>query len=350
MKKYLSNILAFLFGCFLLACIFLTAELICRLFLFEHEKITIHEEPSILIPDSKLGRKLRPDVNGYCKIQKGEKQVIYHYTIDEKGRRITPQEENSQKTKLALFFPCSYTFGVGVNDDETFPSYFAKLNPTIKVYNYGMPSGSPQQMYLKVSEPDFFTEVESLPCFLVYLFIPHHLDRVSGKFNLIGSWGRRLPCVVLEKDELSYKGLFMEVYPMQYLLSRLINSSVLMKKIFFISQHDMKLEYKDEDIILFVKILEKTKDILSTYFPELHFVFLFNPGSSNAIPLLRNYLSDLDKFIVIDFSVDEDKSKIINSLIEKNEYLGIDGHPTPKTNQIMAEWLTQDLKLKGLIP
>ncbi len=332
--------MAFLIGCIFVISTITLIEIVLRMW-NKNNQLIIQANPTILIPDPFLGRKVRANVKGSCTIQKGESEVIYTYSTDIKGRRITPQSSETKKTKICLFFPCSFTFGIGVNDDETFPFYFAQQNPECKVYNYGIPSGSPQQMYLLISEPNFTDDLECLPLIIIYWFIPHHLERLIGTPNLVGSWGGRLPCIEMENDSLIYKGLFMNAYPTYYLINRFLNSFMILQKLYSIKY--TKDNYSEKDIILFIRILEASKEKLSPYFPKTQFIFLFNPGSSKEIPKLKERLLHNKNFFVIDFSNDEKKIKMINTLMKSNEYLGIDNHPTSKTHRLMAEWVTEYL-------
>ena len=66
------------------------------------------------------------------------KNAIYdvNYSIGADNFRTTFQPE--RRNKKINFFGGSFTFGEGVNDNETFPSYFYQLNEDYNVKNYGM--------------------------------------------------------------------------------------------------------------------------------------------------------------------------------------------------------------------
>ncbi len=63
------------------------------------------------------------------------------YSANSHSRRNTvPPAKSSQKQ--ILFLGDSNTWGIGVNDSETYPSYFQEMNPSFRVYNLGIPGGA----------------------------------------------------------------------------------------------------------------------------------------------------------------------------------------------------------------
>lgn len=72
-----------------------------------------------------------------------EGRAIYSvsYTIGDDGFRVTPQDPDREG--LAYFLGGSFTFGVGLEDNQTLPYYFAKFagEPAVKnlgIQGYGM--------------------------------------------------------------------------------------------------------------------------------------------------------------------------------------------------------------------
>ena len=74
------------------------------------------------------------------------KQLVYDvaYTFSGQGARVTKGDRNGDTW---LFMGCSFTFGEGVNDDETLPAYFsAGLGHQANVVNLGFHGYGPHQM------------------------------------------------------------------------------------------------------------------------------------------------------------------------------------------------------------
>jgi hypothetical protein len=93
-----------------------------------------------------------------------------------------------------LFFGCSFTFGYGLNDEESYPYRVAvKTGGRFAVYNFGQNGWGPNQM-LALLEHNFAEEVVRQPPELaVFLTIPDHLARIEG----LGPYSDRYPRYVL---------------------------------------------------------------------------------------------------------------------------------------------------------
>ncbi len=276
----------------------------------------------------------------------------FKYTIDEKGRRKTPQDETYHKKYAVIFLGCSYTFGYGVNDDETFPAQFAKINPGCIVLNYGKPANSPQEILILVSNPKFYADIPNLPAIFVYLYIPHHLERLVGSWELIGSWGRKLPCIELKNHSCNIKGTFQEVFPTKYLISRALHSSKLIESFAFSTY--LKYSPNEEDLKNFSNVIINVYGFISKNLPKSKFIFCIYPGctfTNSETKNLIDYLSYAKEDLkLIDFSSDDKKNQTYTSLYANRLYTCTDGrHPSPIVYKYLAEWLTEDLKKLGII-
>jgi len=80
--------------------------------------------------DAWLGYRLAPNSRVVASRKKGE-EILYEvvYSIDAEGRRDTPTAHLQPDPQFMLFFGGSYTFGEGVNDDETMPAQVSQLAP-----------------------------------------------------------------------------------------------------------------------------------------------------------------------------------------------------------------------------
>ncbi|HOV34119.1 MAG TPA: hypothetical protein PLX23_12240 [Candidatus Hydrogenedens sp.] len=252
MKRLFYNLLAFLFGCILLISIFFILELISRPIYERNFKISIQEDPPVNIYTKEKQKTLNPGIRGTAVIKKGKLPPInYTYSIDKKGRRNTNQENDVEKKMNFLFMGCSFTFGTGVNDNETFPSQFAKLNPYCQVYNYGMPGGSPQEMYLMTLNPNFADDIENMPTVVVYTFISDHLKRLIGDWSILGKWGNNLPHIELIDNKLHILGNFNETKPFSCFFANTLYKSTLLSILFnqFGIDYPPKFTYKHYELL-----------------------------------------------------------------------------------------------------
>lgn len=93
-----------------------------------------------------LGYGPRPGIRVTSRRTVGDRVVFdVTYTITPQGIRATPGSRPGGDT--VLFFGCSFTFGEGVNDDETLPFYFARgTGFKYNVVNLGFHGYGPHQM------------------------------------------------------------------------------------------------------------------------------------------------------------------------------------------------------------
>jgi hypothetical protein len=110
--------------------------------------------------DRGLGYGLVPEMQVRASRKKNQ-QLLYEviYSTDALGRRSSPVAEGP-RPHFILFFGDSYTFGEGVNDDETLPSFTGQFAPQYRPYNYGVGGYGPQQMLAKLQTEDIRQEVE----------------------------------------------------------------------------------------------------------------------------------------------------------------------------------------------
>lgn len=88
---------------------------------------------NFIVKDSILGYKHPPGVYNaafsYNSIQ---------MSIDEDGARKTSENEPQLHLSTDYYYGCSFTFGHGLNDQETFPWILQKENPHLKIKNFGV--------------------------------------------------------------------------------------------------------------------------------------------------------------------------------------------------------------------
>ena len=101
------------------------------------------------------------------------------YGFDGDGRRVTPTSDNRPQAEL-LLFGCSYTFGHGLEDSETWPWKLGKLlGPEWRVSNYAYSGFGPQQM-LTLLEEGVVEKPSSPERAALFLAIEHQIRRNAG--------------------------------------------------------------------------------------------------------------------------------------------------------------------------
>lgn len=112
------------------------------------------------------------------------------YTFDDYGRRYTPRARPTKTDRFAVFFGDSLAFGEGVNDAETLPAYFEKLNPGYRAYNYGFMGYGPQQMLARLRETPVLSELHEKKGMFVFSLRDSAVAIAAGKVPWCGGFPR----------------------------------------------------------------------------------------------------------------------------------------------------------------
>lgn len=189
------------------------------------EKYKLAEEKAPVKYDQKAGFVINDD--GTYKrsfvFRDGSPSLDSTFTL-QNGMRHTPVS-GEKRDKFALFFGDSFTFGVGVNDTETLPYYFGEEQPGYTPYNFGIPGGSVQHMYLKLQGKEIEAKVKEQDGIAFYWFFGFHTRRTVGGMPAFNRWADMMPCFELEEDQLVYKGNFRKAHPRRALLYDLLYKS-----------------------------------------------------------------------------------------------------------------------------
>lgn len=103
------------------------------------------------------------------------------YTLNERNHRATPSCSGSPEADL-LVFGCSFSFGHGLNDEETWPWLLAQdLGPSWCVENYAYMAFGAQQMLLLLEE-NKITPPKAPERKALFLAIHDHIRRNSGLY------------------------------------------------------------------------------------------------------------------------------------------------------------------------
>src|SRR5712691_9889369 len=162
------------------------------------------------IADPALGHTLPPNAQITDTQELGGKRLYQATsTTDAYHRRITPMNHREQRRHFLLFFGCSMTFGLWVNDNETMPFYIAQYASHYRPYNYGVSGYGPHYMLAQLQRGDLTTEINENHGIAIYTFIDHHIDRAIGTMRVYNQWEQHAPFYTLDAhDRLVRKGNF----------------------------------------------------------------------------------------------------------------------------------------------
>ena len=201
MKKR-SKVLAQFFVVALLT--LLVCEGIVRLFGFTGYRIqpyTLKSSPSLnILPHGKLGFSLNP---GIFEVTINEK-VSYSVTHGPDSIRTIPAYLTSADSprKTVDFHGCSFTYGMGVDDSETFPSIIASERPDLFIRNLGVPGYGTIQTFLRIREQELNND---LPDIVILNYASFHPDR-----NGLTPKYRQSLKIGFERANAAVKNLFKE--------------------------------------------------------------------------------------------------------------------------------------------
>ena len=110
-------------------------------------------------------------------------QVVHDvtYRIDRQGLRRSPNWRSDDHKAVACFGG-SFTFGHGVQDEETWPYRIGvRTGGSFRVYNFGFGGYGAHQMLAALEQGVVDTVLEEAPQYAVYLAISDHIRRVAGE-------------------------------------------------------------------------------------------------------------------------------------------------------------------------
>jgi hypothetical protein len=297
-----------------------------------------HSEPWTVVKASGCNSTFQPyyRTRATLKTIEGESIFDVHYTKDAFDRRVYLDGNCTHRKKYFLFFGCSFTYGEGVNDDETLPAQVALQNPSYQIYNYSKPGWSPGNILRRINESHLAPEIIEKKGKAVYVFMEDHLRRVVGNMSLDQpkpGWTDTLPYYFLDdKDDLQTRGMLYDGRGAWGPILRLLAQSNLLRLL----NVDYPKTFSEKHFLLFSKIIAEIKKSLSLQLPEVDFLVAFFPESVTA----KNLIPYLDREGIrsLDFSAVRLNDYVENSSIETFS------HPSAASYKFVASLISDALK------
>lgn len=340
------NLLALLFGFFLTFLLFIYIEILFnalnKIKNCDHAIAWIYSNPFIQ-HDELIGLSPYPNISVYS-IKTNNHSLIYKakYTIDNVGRRLTPATNRYAPKKYALFFGCSFTFGEGVNDDETIPYYFSRFAMSYKAYNYGFGGYGTQHLLAKLEDEKIRADIKENDGLLLYLFNDWHVLRVIGNAKLVATHGGAYPYYTYDASENLIR-------KKDFNRGRVILTKIykLLARSNFINYFNIDFPFviTDNHIKLTADIIKEARNKFRTKFRSDNFYVVLLPQAKQFGKRITPYLKEAG-IKWLDFS-----DLLGNPLTEEKLswdlfYIKGDGHPTPRLHELVAKKLAQELNIK----
>lgn len=294
---------------------------------------TILHEPGFQHPDELLGYTGIPGAKTRALKMKGAESIYdVSYSLDEFGRRLTPVEGSNSNERYVMFFGGSFTFGEGLNNNETLPYWLAQFSDNISPYNYGHPGYGPQHVLTQLQGTDIRDQIPEPDGILIYPLISTHVQRAIGSMIVYSTWGYNIPYYYLDPDgSLERDGNFTTGRPLRAMFYSLIGKSQLFKYLGL----DLPFNADKQDLQLTAAIIGAAKSAYREKFGNDNFYVLIWPGATTGkqlIPYLEKQgIRYLDYFSRIDFG--EEKYQIPG-----------DGHPSASAQQALAQFIAKDIE------
>ena len=200
-----------------------------------------------------LGYQPSKGVQNYKIVSNGKIIVDKYYSIGNDNFRITPQINNKKKDKTLNFFGGSFTFGYGLNDNQTLPYHTQHYLENWNIKNYGINGYGVHQMLAQILEnPEIIKDVNIL------ITDSGHIPRTSCLRHF--SFGT--PKFILNENKQVIRSGYCNFgiaddIPLPRIVGSIINRSMIKNKIHGLFK---KKKYYDEDSVelyLSIIILQK---------------------------------------------------------------------------------------------
>jgi hypothetical protein len=291
--------------------------------------VDIRTTQGLTVPEPVIGwGPKNPGLFHATRIDPRTGRVIYDVNYSINSDLIRPTR-SCRKGPTVAFFGDSFTFGQGVNDNETVPQYFSDaFGNNLRVLNLGFPGYGPQQFLRELETGHFDRLVGPQRKLFVFMTTPWHIVRSSCK----ASWVMDGPRYGLADDKIVYQGVC-DTGLARWLKQWAQHSATYR---LFIEPRFENINHADTELFIRMTLaaidLAKTKYGVPTLIPFIRPPegYLRPTGFSNddIIKRLRDGGAD-----VIDVSLDKQQAAGEPVIIRG------DDHATPLGNHLRATWL-----------
>lgn len=264
------------------------------------------------------------------------------YTINHDGLRITSKYEKKidDTAKNCVFiFGDSIAYGTNLSDEETLP-YMIGEKLENNVYNLAYGGYGPHQMYSYIISGKLKDITRCSPSGSIAFFITNydHPNRSAG----YREWNKYEAKYEVIHNSLVNVGTFEKYeFPINFKrklnfykkFSELVSDSLLLTMI-----SKLISTFDDYDINRYIMLIERSSELLHSDYGVSEFYILYYDqygGFKNNRILKNIYKRNLNIIKVTD---------IIHDIRDHyTEYVLFDDHPNEKTNQLLANWILDNI-------
>jgi hypothetical protein len=264
-------------------------------------------------------------------------------TPDKVGRRQTPLAQNAAYN--ILMFGDSYTFGWGVNDEETSAYQLAHLRREASVYNLGYGGNGPGAfLYWLDSDKDpRLRDIKKIKTLALFTAIDDHMERLICRSPCLNAendfWEANKPYYTLEAGAPRLRGFFDSDRARMNSFYSLLNASSFLNFLNFA----WPIRFNSVDFDLFAALMAEAKIRIREHFPDSEFYVVFFPGEMIRYGPQVRAACEKKGISVLDYS-----RLAIWDLAARHSYIVGDGHPSPTSQYVYARLLNDDLPKPGI--
>jgi hypothetical protein len=302
----------------------------------------------IFVPHEELGWAPRPGSAASQQTSyRGERLYDATYTIGPNGLRISSPSADgrdpSPGNECIPFFGCSFTFGQGLDDDQTLPFQVdVKSDTRYRTFNFGVMGYGAHQM---LSALQYGLVDDAMSCdrtqvsHVLYQAISDHVRRAAGRVW----WNTRGPRYRLTQDgEVRFDGHFEDHLGSEKDISRLLINQAMKSAIYeALIQGKYVHKYDRETIDLYLGIVDEARDLVHSRYPCAEFHVLLWDEDDVDNRAIRDGLRQMG--IDVHLMSEILPNYQIDDLNQAYLLHASDGHPNALANDLIAEYVVREI-------
>ncbi len=261
------------------------------------------------------------------------------YSLNDDGTRFVPQPMVPKTHHVALF-GCSFTFGIGADDYETWAASLAANVPEAHVYNFGVGGYAPSQVYLML-ELGSATIIEEPRGVAFFRLFQDHIARMLPRIRYATTWTKDFPAFRLTgSGKPEYIGTLSGAYPWRLNFLHVLKHEHYLRW----SGLDFPTGFNRDGINLCLSVLRAARDSYQEQFPGNEFYVIIDPAIYREIDvgILFKCVAESGLQVLDARPAFPDDNR--------DFYYPVDGHPTPAGNAHFAKWLVDQFPNGLLAP
>lgn len=294
-----------------------------------------------MVEDDALGTAPARNAKGHSiGYEHGKVAYDVTYTIDADGLRIAPPLKTATPTSSVLFFGCSFTYGEGLQDDQTLPYQTGILSGgQYPIYNFSFHGYAPNQMMSAIETGRVKQTVRTPPRTIIYTALPDHIARVVGKIP----YGRHSPhyAYVLQPDgTVHFDGHFDDAH--QSRLEASIRGQLRKSALYLWIDNVFRPSTNDDDLRLLLALVRQSRNRLKADYPdaEFHIILWRNfPYEQKTYEKMQAGFAEMH----IPVHLVENILPGYNSNPKQYWLTGENAHPNALANRLIAQYVTEKI-------